>query len=217
MARKEKMVIKQKMQEAEQIMNIKQRNKCHAIIHSAAATSAAIGATPIPVADALPISATQITMVLALAKVFGQKVTEAAAKGLISSAAATFIGRNLVKLIPVAGMVISATVASSVTEAIGWTIAVEFAKKAKQSWEAAHNNAYGTQEYQAEETETERTEINNIIKMLQDRSLPFLEKQKNATDNKEEYEKLISDFEKVIDYIDKELKEVYIKLINLAL
>lgn len=123
-----KSTAKQKRKEAKKVMTKDQLKKCHAIIHTASAASGAAGAIPIPVADALPISGFQITMVLSLGAVFEQKVGESTAKGLIASAASTFVGRNLVKLIPVVGWGISAAVAAGVTEAIGWCIAVDFAK-----------------------------------------------------------------------------------------
>jgi len=119
---------KQKRKEAEKLMTKDQLKKCHAIIHSASVASGAAGAIPIPVADAVPISGIQITMVISLGKVFGKKLTESAANSIIAPVAATIIGRNLIKLIPVAGWFVSAGVAAGVTEAIGWTLATDFAK-----------------------------------------------------------------------------------------
>ena len=113
--------------------------KCNLAIHSASAASAAAGAVPIPVADAIPITAAQVTMVLALGKVFDAKISESAAKGLIGAAASTFVGRSLIKLIPIVGWGVSAVVAAGVTEAIGWTSAVDLAKDAKIRWEKEHN------------------------------------------------------------------------------
>ncbi len=123
-----KSTAKQKRKEAKKMMTKDQLKKCHAIIHTASVASGAAGAIPIPVADALPISGIQITMVLSLGKVFEHKIGESTAKGLIASAASTFVGRNLVKLIPVVGWGISAAVAAGVTETIGWCLAVDFAK-----------------------------------------------------------------------------------------
>ncbi len=107
---------------------------------------------PISFADAIPISVAQITMVLALGKVFGQKITESAAKGAIGAAASTFIGRNLIKLIPIVGWGVSAAVAAGITEAIGWTIAVDLADKSRREYERRKNaedvaNAYSEAEY----------------------------------------------------------------------
>ena len=152
MAKEYKKVISDKRLEAGKLMTKAQMKECNAAIHIAAAVSGAAGAIPIPVADAIPITGAQVLMVLALGKVFGQKITESAAKGLIGAAASTLVGRNLVKLIPVAGWFISAGVAAGVTEAIGWTIAVDFAKNARKEWERKKNaedaaKAYAEAEY----------------------------------------------------------------------
>ena len=74
-------------------------------------------------------------MVIAFGKIFDQEITSAAAKGLVSAAAATFVGRNLVKFIPIVGWGISEAVAAGVTEAIGWTVAVDMAKYFRKEWE----------------------------------------------------------------------------------
>lgn len=141
MSKDYKNVIKNKRLEAGKLMTESQIVKCNLTIHAAATASGAAGGIPIPipVADALPISAAQIAMVLALGAVFDQKITESVAKGMIGAAASTFAGRNLVKLIPFAGWIVSAAVAAGVTEAIGWTIAVDFANNARREWERKRN------------------------------------------------------------------------------
>ena len=121
-----------KMHEARRRMTDEQFKKCHIAIHTAAAAAAAAGATPIPVADAIPISAAQITMVISLGKIFGIKVTESAASAAIKAAAATFVGRTVVKFIPVAGWIISGAVAGAITEGIGWMTALDFSKQAEK-------------------------------------------------------------------------------------
>ena len=135
MSKEYKKIISDKRPEAGKLMTSDQMAKCNAAIHTASVAAGAAGAIPIPVADAIPISGVQVTMVLALGKVFDQKVTESAAKGLIGAAASTLVGRALVKFIPVVGWVASAGVAAGVTEAIGWTIAVDFANAARKEWE----------------------------------------------------------------------------------
>lgn len=129
MADEYKKVILEKKAEAKRLMTNKQVKKCNFAIHMASAATAAEAFVPIPVVDAVPITATQVTMVLALGKVFDQKVSDSAARGLIGAAASTFIGRSLVKLIPAAGWAVASAVAAGVTEAIGWTVAVDFAKQ----------------------------------------------------------------------------------------
>lgn len=120
-----------KRQEARKLMTKDQLSRCNFAIHGAAVAAGAFGIIPIPVMDAIPISAAQVKMVVDLGKIFDQTITDSAAKGLIGAAASTLIGRSLVKLVPVAGWIASAGVAAGVTEAIGWTIAVDFAKNSR--------------------------------------------------------------------------------------
>lgn len=147
-----KKIIHDKRLEAGKLMTKDQMTKCNIAIHTASVASGACGAIPIPIADAIPMSAAQITMVIALGKIFDQELTEAAAKGLIGAAASTFVGRELVKLIPIAGWAISAGVAATVTEAIGWILAVDMAKKFRTEWDRKRNaknaaDAYAKVEY----------------------------------------------------------------------
>ena len=118
---------------AKETLTVDQFKKCNAAIHSAAALAATEAFVPIPVADAIPITATQIAMIVALGKVFNQKISKSAASGIIVAAASAFVGRNLVKLIPVAGWVASSVVAAGITEAIGWTVALGFAQASEQT------------------------------------------------------------------------------------
>lgn len=111
-------------------MSQDQKKKCHGIIHTASSLAAAAGAIPIPIADAIPISAAQITMVIGLGKVFDFSIGEGAAKAILNITLAISAGRfvcaNLAKIIPVAGSVIGATTAGVFTEAMGWTLADDF-------------------------------------------------------------------------------------------
>ena len=139
MAKDYKKAIKNKRLEAGKLMTEKQIAQCNAVIHIALVASGAGGAVPIPIADAIPISAAQVTMVISLGKIFNQEISSSAAKGAIAAAASTFVGRNLIKLIPIAGWIVSAGVAASITEAIGWTIAVDMAKNYRQEYERQKN------------------------------------------------------------------------------
>lgn len=108
--------------------------KCHAVIHSASAASATVGAIPIPFSDTVPITAAQIGMIGALGKVFGVTLSEAVEKKLLISVGLTQqAGRtaaSVLKMIPgagtVAGGVIGASTAAVLTEALGWMIADDF-------------------------------------------------------------------------------------------
>ena len=123
-----KKIIIEKKNEAKSLMTKKQIVSCNVAIHIASIGAGAAGAIPIPLADALPISGIQITMAFQLGRIFDRKLTESTAKALVSAAASTFFGRELVKAIPGVGWGISAIVAAGVTEAIGWSLAVDFAK-----------------------------------------------------------------------------------------
>lgn len=189
-----KKVISDKKIEATRLMNSEQFKKVSATIHTAAVASGAAGVIPIPAADAVPITAVQVSMVLALGKIFDRQITESVAKGLIGATSATFVGRNLVKLIPVFGWGVSGAVAAGVTEAVGWTIAVDLAKNAKKSWE----RDYPDKEQVIEVLEEEIAETETIIEELRKRASQFLSDGKTSQNAPEEYQKLLNDIEAVM-------------------
>lgn len=131
---------------AKALMTDEQLTKCKLAIHTAAVAAGLFGAMPIPFADALPISAAQITMVIEIGKAFDRKITKSAARAIITATISSILGRNIVKFIPVLGWVISASVAVTITEIAGWTTAVDFAREA----------AYADDEEETEEEETEK-------------------------------------------------------------
>ncbi len=113
-------------------MTSDQKEKCHLIIHGAAASASAVGAglAQIPMSDSAVIIPIQIGMVVALGQVFDQHITDAVAKGVVLGTAAGFGGRAisqvLVGWIPGVGNLINASTAAALTEAIGWAIADKF-------------------------------------------------------------------------------------------
>jgi len=115
--------------------------RCNAIIHTASVAAAAPGAglAQLPVADAFVITPIQITMVISLGAVFGIKITEGAASGIIKALASVLIGRKisqvLVGWIPVVGNAINATTAAGVTQAIGWYSVSTFKVMSKSHFE----------------------------------------------------------------------------------
>ena len=111
-----------------------------AIINQAAAIAAGIGATPIPFADAALLVPNQITMIARITAAYGLPPSRARAMSLAGSivltGGATMAGRyavtNLLKFVPggaVAGSAISATIAASMTKAVGlaWARVCELA------------------------------------------------------------------------------------------
>lgn len=111
-----------------------------AIINQAATIAAGIGATPIPFADAALLIPNQITMIARITAAYGLPPSKSRAMSMTGSVVltggATLAGRyavtSLLKFIPggaVAGSAISATVAASMTKAVGmaWAQVCELA------------------------------------------------------------------------------------------
>ncbi len=119
-------------------MDSNHKSKCHKIIHTAAASAsaAAAGLAQIPGSDAIPITALQVGMIISLGAVFGQEITKSAAKSILGGATAAIGGRTvsqfLVGWIPGLGNAINAATAASITEALGWYVANDFAKDAER-------------------------------------------------------------------------------------
>lgn len=115
-----------------------QREKCHVIIHSAAMAGAGIAATlaQIPGSDNLPLVATEVTMVIALGKVFGIDLKESAAKSFIAGSLGTLVGRGVSQFlfgwIPGLGNIIDATTAFGVIESLGWVVVDDFSNNASK-------------------------------------------------------------------------------------
>lgn len=104
------------------------RKKCHKIIHFSSLTAAIIGFSPIPFSDAVLLVPVQMTMMMRLHQVFGASWADGMAQGLAKELVVVGLGKsavgNVLKLIPavgtVAGGIINATVASTITETLGW-------------------------------------------------------------------------------------------------
>jgi uncharacterized protein (DUF697 family)/predicted CopG family antitoxin len=109
-------------------VNEEKRKKCHKTVHAASLTAAIIGFSPIPFSDAFLLVPVQLTMMSRLHKIFGQSWSESLGKSLSRELIVVGLGRgavgNILKLVPavgtVAGAAINATVASSITESLGW-------------------------------------------------------------------------------------------------
>lgn len=147
--------------------------KCHAIIHSAAAGAGAIGAglAQIPLADSIPITTIQVGMIVSIAKVFDVELSEGAAKGLLGGFAAGVVGRNVVGVafgwVPGFGNVLKASTASALTEAVGWAAVKHFENLEKDKKTAFK---HGTE---AGEEKT-KEKFANILNGLKDRDYFFI-------------------------------------------
>lgn len=118
-------------------LTTKQAVSCHAIIHACATGCAAVAFLPVPIADTIPITAAQVSMVVALGKLFDNKLTKSDARVLLQTCLTPFVGRtlskNILTFIPGTGWVINGGIAAVITESLGWSIASEFAVKSKNN------------------------------------------------------------------------------------
>lgn len=123
------------------------RKKSHRIIHAASLTAAIIGCSPIPFSDAFLLVPVQLTMMARLHKLFGQPWSESLGKSLSKELVVVSLGRsavgNLVKFVPAVGTVtgaaINATVASAITESLGW-VTVKMLNDGEDIFEHFHSD-----------------------------------------------------------------------------
>lgn len=202
------------------------KKKCHAIIHAAAASTGAVGTglAQIPLADNAVITPIQITMIISLGKVFGLRITEGIANGVIASCATTIAGRGITQVlwgwIPGLGNAINTATAAGLTEAIGWVAAKRF--YLLQQDDLAKHRMTGMKEgYEAASAEYE-------VK-LRKQATEFIRQIDRVNDKLDEYNKLCDDYEQYIfelesklnktqDELDtlNEMKRQYEELINLS-
>jgi len=120
-------------------------------IRGAAVGSAAIGWIPIPFADLIPLLTLQSGLVLALARIWGYKISPARAKELLVTFGAAVLARELfrqlVKVAGIPGGVLAAAVAASTTYAMGYAALVWFANGEKLSSEAVRKMASELTDY----------------------------------------------------------------------
>lgn len=120
-------------------MTSEQKAKCHAIIHAASVSTAGVGAglAQLPGSDNAVITPIQLTMTIALGKVFDISLSESAALAALGSVTASTIGRTvsqvLIGWIPGVGNAINAATAAALTESMGWLLAEQFDKDSQNT------------------------------------------------------------------------------------
>ncbi|WP_303816699.1 hypothetical protein [Selenomonas ruminantium] len=118
------------------IMTQWEHEQSEKIIHSTSVAAAGVGAIPFPGADAAPLAAIQCGQIIALGKVFDIRITDTIAASMVFNSMAQMGGKviagGLLKLIPGVGSVVNAGVAFSITEAIGWEAAEQFARQKRK-------------------------------------------------------------------------------------
>lgn len=95
-------------------------------ILAAGGSAAAVGASPIPGSDFVPLTALQVGLMLRLSTLYDKPISKDNAKELIVATVVGNIGktifRQIVKIVPGAGMVVGASVAGTMTVALGHAV-----------------------------------------------------------------------------------------------
>jgi uncharacterized protein (DUF697 family) len=118
-------------------MTQEQEAKCHAIIHTAATACAGVasGLAQLPGSDNAVIVPIQLVMITSLGAVFGIELTKSGSAAALSTATASLAGRAISQWffgwIPLAGNLINASTAFTITESIGWSCAKSFESQEK--------------------------------------------------------------------------------------
>ena len=99
------------------------RELARPVIAQASAAAAAAAAVPLPVADAVTLAPIQLTMMGRIATIYDLELTSMLSASALAQISAQLAGqalaRSFIKLIPAAGSVINAGVASAITAATG--------------------------------------------------------------------------------------------------
>ncbi len=118
-------------------MTDKQKEQCGRIIDKTAMAAGCCNLVPIPAVGAVADYGMFTAMTLSLAKVFGQSLTEATARGIALAAikrlAARFavgcVVREFGRLAPLVGPLVSGSLSFVMARTIGWWIAGELSRR----------------------------------------------------------------------------------------
>jgi len=187
-----------------------EKNECQKVIHATSAAAAAAGAgwAQIPLADTFLITPLQITMIISLGKIFGQKITESAAKGILTSMVTGYVGRSITQVawgwLPGIGNASNAVIAGALTETIGWACVDNFYVKKYLSDTKDENTGINNTNYL-------RTEFMLLLKrlLLIKKAEMFFCGAWTVKDNREEFMNLLDDLEKMTDDIDAKIGRIY--------
>lgn len=99
------------------------RGAARKVIGLAAAAATGVGAVPIPLADAVPLMAIQVSMLRKVATIYGIALGRQATVAMVAQLAGALAGKtlatSLLKLVPGLGWVITGGVAGTITSALG--------------------------------------------------------------------------------------------------
>lgn len=122
-------------------MTTEQREKCKVTIHSHATIMSAANLVPIPAVGIAADMTGMVTMTMALGAIFGISVTAESAKNAALAAfkrqLAKQAGKQIIKIIPVAGWLISAGMTFALVESVGWEMAARFYRESRENQASA--------------------------------------------------------------------------------
>lgn len=198
------------------------KSKCNVAIHgaSAAAAAACAGIAQIPLADNAVLAPIQVGMIIRIASVFDQSIGEGAAQGLLSTFAASFVGRSVTQVlfgwVPFAGNALNSATAAALTEAIGWMAVDHFAKGYQDD---QRQKTYASQEEppkaeEAEKADSAEPKIGKKQWMQQAEEVLAGDTLAENGKNTDQLEKLIAEFERHMDSLPSSdpAWELYLKL-----
>lgn len=202
-----------------------QRKKCNAIIHSHSALCGGVGTgmAQIPLADNAVITPIQIAMIIELGVVFNQNISKTIAQSILSGASASLIGRGASQVlfgwIPGVGNAINTATAAGLTEVIGWMAVDRFSKEKfyddsiKENHTERNKETDTSSENKMQENEKPQDEYQD----LKDKAELFINGEKTYSNNREEYDSILSQLEKVLRTLpsEHELRVLYNELCDL--
>ena len=118
-------------------MTEEERVKCHAVIHSTAISAGAGNCVPVPGLGVAVDMTAMVVMTMSLSSILGLDIQKEVAKALVIATLKEtalkqpikIITKELAKLIPFAGQVVSSTISVTMVEATGWSIVNELERK----------------------------------------------------------------------------------------
>ena len=144
------------------------RDVARRYISAFAVIAATLAAVPLPFATMPAITALQVSMIVALGQLYGQRLSFSQAGGVASTIAGGFVaqavGRELIKLIPGFGSVIAASWAAAYTWALGEGACVYFGdlmggkKPDPKRIQATMNEAFKSAQERLKKRDTEKRE-----------------------------------------------------------
>lgn len=131
-------------------MTSAEREDCQIIIHSHAVAAAAGNAVPVPGLGVAVDTITMTTMAMALAAVFGGSITESVAKNMAINAIKKnmlknpikTVAKELSKIVPFGGQIVSSSISVAMLESAGWTLAEELSNNRKTNSNSYSENNY---------------------------------------------------------------------------